>query len=235
MSDYQGGNNVTTPIGPVTDLLSDQAQQRLTEMIEAIEQQPRAIDTLFPAAAREVGRGAIDEADPGGMLGPTLEDAVRGALLIALRRSETDSSQLLRRVSDLYRFGDSDERRAILRNLHELGLNADAAPLVEDALRTNDTRLIGAAMGTWAGRHLAISPWRHGVLKCLFTGVPLAAVDNLKVRADAELARMVADFCRERVAAGRDIPPDATRVFALFPDVLEQYPDVAAAGGSADV
>src|SRR5699024_2947110 len=122
MSDYQGGNNVTTPIGPVPDLLSDQAQQRLTEMIEAIEQQPQAIDTLFPAAAREVGRGAIDEADPGGMLGPTLEDAVRGALLIALRRSETDSSQLLRRVSDLYRFGDSHERGASRRNLHESGL-----------------------------------------------------------------------------------------------------------------
>lgn len=226
---------MTTPIGPITDLLSAQAQQRLAEMIEAIEHNPQAIDTLFPAAAREVGRGPIDEADPGGTLGPTLDDAVRGALLNALRRSTTDSSQLLRQVSDLYRFGDSDERRAILHYLHELGLGVDATHLAEDALRTNDTRLIGAAMGTWAGHHLAASPWRHGVLKCLFTGVPIAAVDNLKGRADTELARMVADFCRERVTAGRDIPPDATKVFALFPDILEQYPDVAAAGGSADV
>lgn len=226
---------MTMSIGPITDLLSAQAQQRLAEMVETIEQDPQAIDTLFPAAAREVGRGPIDETDPGGTLGPTLDDMVRGILLNALRRSEADSSQLLRRVSDLYRFGDSDERRAVLRNLHELGLGGDASHLVEDALRTNDTRLIGAAMGTWAGQHLTASPWRHGVLKCLFTGVPLAAVDNLTGRADAELARMVADFCRERVAAGRDIPADAAHVFTLFPDILEHYPDVAAAGGSVDV
>lgn len=219
---------MTTPTGSVAELLSTGGRRRLTQMVEDIEQNPQAIDHLFPAAAREVGRGPLDESDPGGTLGPTLDDAVRGVLLLALRDAETDTEQLLRRVFDLYRFGDSDERRAVLRNLHELGLGPAPTHLVEDALRTNDTRLIGAAMGAWAGRHLSDSLWRHGVLKCLFTGVPLAAVDGLAARADAELARMVADFCRERLAAGRDIPPDSMRVLDLFPDVLEQYPDVAA-------
>ena len=50
--------------------------------------------------------------------------------------------------------------------------------------------------------------WRQGVLKCLFTGVPLAAVDGLDRRADAELARMVAGYAAERRAAGRPVPAD---------------------------
>ena len=54
--------------------------------------------------------------------------------------------------------------------------------------------------------------WRQGVLKCLFVGVPLEAVASIDERADAELARMVADYCRERIAAGREVPPDASRV-----------------------
>jgi hypothetical protein len=42
--------------------------------------------------------------------------------------------------------------------------------------------------------------------------VPLAAVDGLQRRADAELGRMVASFVEERRAAGRSTPPDAWRV-----------------------
>jgi hypothetical protein len=51
--------------------------------------------------------------------------------------------------------------------------------------------------------------WRHGVLKCLFVGVPVAAVADLRRRGDAELARMVADYAAERRAAGRDVGADA--------------------------
>lgn len=223
---------VNTPLETITPLLSQEARERLSEMIEAIGRDPQAIDYLFPAAAREVARGPLDENDPGGMLGPTVDDAVRGALLVALCDTDTDAASRLRRVSDLYRFGDSDERRAVLRHLHELDLGSGPAALVEDALRTNDTRLIGAAMGPWSAAHLPAAQWRHGVLKCLFTGVPLAAVEDLHARADTELARMVADFCRERVAAGRDIPPDALPILDQFDDFLEQYPDVVAARAS---
>ena len=59
--------------------------------------------------------------------------------------------------------------------------------------------------------------WRQGVLKCLFTGVPVDRVADLARRAhgDHELSRMLADYAAERTAAGRTVPEDLHRVLAL--------------------
>jgi hypothetical protein len=92
---------------------------------------------------------------------------------------------------------------------------AVGAGLHEDALRANDLRLVAAAVGAFAARHLDRHLWRHAVLKCLFTGIPLAAVAELERCADAELVRMVGDFVAERRAAGRPEPIDARRVLIL--------------------
>jgi len=80
--------------------------------------------------------------------------------------------------------------------------------LVADALRTNDTRLVTAAMGEYAAEHLDDSAYRHGVLKCVFMGIPLAEVAGLGRRIDEELLRMMRSFAAERTAAGRAVPAD---------------------------
>ncbi|WP_210720206.1 EboA domain-containing protein, partial [Streptomyces galbus] len=68
-----------------------------------------------------------------------------------------------------------------------------------------------------AARHLDAHPWRHAVLKCLFTGVPVDAVARLadRARGDGELARMLTDHAAERTAAGRAVPEDLRHVLAL--------------------
>lgn len=120
------------------------------------------------------------------------------------------------RIEQRYRDGDTEER---IRALDELNSLAAAAPvdeplfdtgvgLVRDALRANDPRLVGAAMGAFAGRHLPDHDWRHGVVKLVFMGVPLAVVAGLDDRKDAELARMADDLAEEREAAGRPVPDD---------------------------
>lgn len=209
--------------------LSPEAQDRLAEMTAAIAADPAAVHRLFPGAARQVARGPLDAADPDGITSPTLDDAVRGALLTALAAAESDLAARRGHVEQLYSYGDGDEKRAVLRYLAELGLGTEVQHIVEDALRANDVRIVGAAMGDWAAAHLDAPMWRQGVLKCLFIEVPLAAVRRLPERADAELARMVAALGHERVAAGRPLPQDAHLVLDLFPQVLEQFPDVAAA------
>ncbi|MET7855624.1 EboA domain-containing protein [Streptomyces sp. NPDC005318] len=120
-------------------------------------------------------------------------------------------------VTRLYEHGTAAERRAVLLTLHRLDLGPAALPLVEDALRTNDTRLVAAAVGPYAAAHLDAHQWRHAILKCLFTGVPVDAVDGLdrRARGDAELARMLGDFAAERTAAGRTVPDDLRRALAL--------------------
>ncbi|MFD0024572.1 EboA domain-containing protein [Streptomyces sp. NPDC058382] len=137
-------------------------------------------------------------------------DSVRALLLVA---ADAGTAALTR----IYEQGTAAERRAVLLTLPALDLGATALPLVEDALRANDTTLIAAAVGPYAGDHLDPHGWRHAVLKCLFTEVPVAAVDQLarRARGDAELARMLGDFAAERTAAGRPVPDDLHRVLAL--------------------
>ncbi|MYS35713.1 hypothetical protein K388_05117 [Streptomyces sp. KhCrAH-43] len=137
-------------------------------------------------------------------------DSVRALLLVQARAG-------LPALTRLYEQGTAAERRAVLLALPALDPGPAALPLVEDALRTNDTTLVTAAVGPYAGAHLDPHGWRHAVLKCLFTGVPVEAVDGLarRSRGDAELARMLGDFASERIAAGRPVPAGLHHVLAL--------------------
>ncbi|MYW07369.1 sugar phosphate isomerase [Streptomyces sp. SID2563] len=137
-------------------------------------------------------------------------DSVRVLLL-------TEARAGLPTLTRLYEQGTAAERRAVLLALPALDLGPDALPIVADALRTNDTTLVAAAVGPYAAAHLDPHGWRHAVLKCLFTGVPVEAVDGLarRSRGDGELARMLGDFASERIAAGRPVPAGLHHVLAL--------------------
>ncbi|GAA0917398.1 EboA domain-containing protein [Streptomyces thermoalcalitolerans] len=163
-------------------------------------------------------------AEAGRRCGAAHADAAR---VLILHAAQADPDALTR----VYRQGTADERRAVLHALPHLVSGPEAVPLVEDALRTNDTRLIAAAVGPYAARHLAPHPWRHAVLKCLFTGVPVDRVADLarRARGDAELARMLGDYAAERTAAGRPVPEDLHRVLAL----TGAAPETGAAPGTA--
>ncbi len=150
---------------------------------------------VFAQADRKLGRDPLP-----GAPGWTAGQAARAILLAAL----DDTDQLLL----LYRHGDAAERLAVLRALPLLPIGDAAVPLLHDALRTNDPRLVAAALGPYAA-HLDAETWRHGVVKCVFMGVPLDAVDGLDQRTDRELTTMLAALAVERGAAGRAMPADA--------------------------
>ncbi|MDQ4112174.1 MAG: EboA domain-containing protein [Actinomycetota bacterium] len=186
-------------------------EKLLAEWCAEIVAEPTRIRTRFPAAAREIGRTRGTSPEPGA---ERVEDDVRVSLLVALGRGLVgDADTLSTEVHDLYRFGDADERRAVLLGLGPLddAIGDRAVDLLHDALRTNDPRLVAAALGTYAAR-LDPAAWRQAVLKCLFVGVPLrlvAGLDPADDPADDELRRMVADYAAERRAAGREVPADA--------------------------
>ncbi|MFY1617106.1 EboA domain-containing protein [Micromonospora sp. WMMD736] len=170
----------------------------LDTALRRVAAEPTAITRLFPAVGRRCGRAALPDAP-----GWTADDAARVLLLTSLPGEHAGYAETL------YRHGDAAERRAVLRALPLLPIGAEAVPLLHDAIRTNDTRLVAAALGPYA-RHLDAAAWRQAVLKCVFSGVPLAAVADLDGRADGELAAMLAALAAERHAAGRDLPADAT-------------------------
>lgn len=186
---------------------SEEGWEWIRASVEEIGSNPAAIGSRFPAAGRSVGRGPLPgPVAPGGpWFSWTLDDAARALLLDAL------GERVGEELDGLYRYGDSAERRAVLRWIGRLGdgpAPAAAQTIVEDALRTNDPHLVAAALGPWAVRHLDIHALRHAVLKCVFMGVPLDGLVGLDERADAELARMLAGYVDERRAAGRSVPDD---------------------------
>ncbi|MDX3574994.1 EboA domain-containing protein [Streptomyces sp. ID05-47C] len=192
------------------DVLRDDLESRLPEPARAWLRQ--AVDEAadHPGTHGPISVWELRLAEAGRRCGSPHADAAR---LLILRAARADTGALGR----VYFQGTADERRAVLLALADLVPGPDALPLVEDALRTNDTRLVAAAVGPYAARHLDAHAWRHAVLKCLFTGVPLDAVADLaeRARADPELARMLRDYAAERTAADRPVPRDLHRVLAL--------------------
>ncbi|MCE7011489.1 EboA domain-containing protein [Kibdelosporangium philippinense] len=189
----------------------------LVDAERRVRTEPAAIRALFPAVGRKVGRDPLrPETDPQGLVHGTVDDLARTRLLAVLA-DVLPQVELVEEITELYRYGDDAERRGVLRGLPALPPQAVKAglELVQDALRTNDIRLVAAALGSFAGEHLDQHSWRHGVLKCLFVGVPLAAVADVDRRTDTELLRMIADYADERRAAGREVPADAVRMLEV--------------------
>ncbi|MFB7293897.1 EboA domain-containing protein [Actinacidiphila glaucinigra] len=204
---------MTTPTREVLhDRLGDAARAWLdAALAEAGAAPGGATDDDTPTAPSSPPAWEQHFASAGRHCGQEHADAAR---VLLLREARADAATLTR----LYRQGTAAERRAVLLALPHLQLApADGVPIVEDALRTNDTRLVAAAVGPYAAEHLDPHAWRHALLKCLFTGVPVDAAARLGQRAhgDEELARMLGDYAAERTAAGRPVPADLHRVLAL--------------------
>ena len=187
----------------------------LREAVADVEADPAAVRSRFPMAGRKVGRAPLDPGDDAeDVHAATIDDAARTLLLIAL------GDRVGEELAELYRFGDAAERRGLLRALPHLPIGDAALGIVDDAIRTNDTRLIAAALGPYATEHLDDAAYDQAVLKCVFVGVPIAPLDGLPGRATPGTARMLAAFVHERVAAGRDIPAEVW-------DVIDRHPPEA--------
>ncbi|MFM9590941.1 EboA domain-containing protein [Streptomyces scabiei] len=194
-----------TPADPHRPLDTRLTRSARTWLARALDEAAEHPGTHGPLAVWE-----LRLAEAGRRCGTEHADAVR---VLILRAARADADALTR----VYRQGTADERRAVLHALPHLVPGPEALPLVEDALRTNDTRLLAAALGLYGARHLTPHSWRHAVLKCLFTGVRVDEVADLtgRARGDTELARMLRAFAEERTAAGRPVPEDLHRVLAL--------------------
>jgi hypothetical protein len=181
------------------------AREWLADALARIVERPETVGRSFAAAGRTVGRAPLADAPDW-----TADEAARALLLAALPPDRVGDE-----VAALYRYGDANEKRAVLKALPALPMGAAAVPLLHDAIRSNDARLVTAALGPYAG-HLDQAMWRQAVLKCVFMDVSLATVDGLAERADAELATMLAALAEERAAAGRSIPDDAVALLSTL-------------------
>ena len=207
-------------IGDLSAALEERARPEgvawLRETSAAVAGDPTAIRTRFPMVGRKVGREPLDPAaDPADVHAWTIDDAARTLLLVAMGAAAEGE------LAELYRYGDAAERRGLLRALPYLDLDDRGLGLVDDAVRTNDTRLIAAALGPYATRHLPDASYDQAVLKCVFVGVPITPLDGVPERVTPECSRMLAALVHERVAAGRDVPAEVWLVIDKYPHAEE--------------
>lgn len=198
--------------------LNEPSVRWLDEATTRLEHEPNSIGGIFPAVGRAIGRTPLHaDADLADLHAWTLDAAARTLLLVALK-----PAALAAQLPPLYRHGDAAERCGALRALAYLPIDQDVAlPLVQDALRTNDSRLIAAALGPYALLHLDEHALAHAALKCLFLDVPLAGLVGLQHRLTAEMAQMLARYAHERIAAGRTVPAEIWPLIDRFPPAAE--------------
>ena len=162
------------------------------------DRDPLAVpDGRAQGRARAAGRGR------GPVRRPRVDDRRRGARAAAARRrarrsraSSPSSTATATRPS----------AAACCARCRSSSSATAALSLVDDAIRTNDTRLIAAALGPYATEHLPDASYDQAVLKCVFVGVPITGLDGIPARVTPDGARMLGAFVHERVAAGRDVP-----------------------------
>lgn len=144
-----------------------------------------------------------------------VDEAGRAALL-ALAGERLPEGEHLALVEEAYRHGDTRERQAVLRALPLLDRPARFVPLGVDACRSHVQPVFEAIAceNPFPARHFPDLHWNQMVLKALFTDVPLDRVFGLASRRSPELARMAADYARERRLAGRSVPADIERLVA---------------------
>lgn len=217
------GNAVQVALEPLRDALVVRLEPAgrawLRSAVGRAAADPASLARSFPEAGRRCGRGPLPWPDgrpplqtdvPCEALAWTVDDAARALLLAAVPRTGRPLAQL---AEALYRHGDAGERRGALRALALLPVEEHAVDLSLDALRTNDPRLMAAALGPYGARHLDPDAWRQAVLKCLHTGVPLAVVAGLCARRrEPELVRMAEAYAHELRRAGRPLPADLHRL-----------------------
>lgn len=218
----QMGMQLPLDCDPLRRALSARAGETAGRWLEAaitrLEDEPSAIGGIFPAVGRAVGRAPLyADADLADLHAWTLDAAARTLLLVTLAPAAVAAE-----LPSLYRHGDAAERCGALRALAYLSIEQDVAlPLTQDALCTNDSRLIAAALGPYALVHLGDNALAQAVLKCLFLDVPLAGLIGLEHRLTAEMAQMLARYAHERIAAGRTVPEEVWPLIDRFPPAAE--------------
>ncbi|GAB3266627.1 EboA domain-containing protein [Kineosporia babensis] len=173
----------------------------LDNALQQIQEDPTSIRKLFPMATRKAGPE---------------HEAARIKMLAELPDQEE--------IPDLYRYGDVNEKRAVILAIAERNTKDQLLDLARDAFRSNDPRLVTASAAPGIVQNLSDEEADQLLMKCLFMGIPLDRVPAITGRSTARTAEMAANFVLERVCAGRDVSPDVWPIIDQHPpaEVLNQ-------------
>jgi hypothetical protein len=177
-----------------------------------------AFRALFAGIPRRLGPHAVERpsapaALPGARPHLTVADYTR--LFLVLRAVEAlPSAAHASFVLRLFESGELGEQESVLRTLALLPEPARFTDTGVAACRTN-AKSVFEAIGCdnpFPAAYFSELSFNQLVMKAVFIEAPVARIEGLAARRNAELLRMARDYASERRAAGRPVPVDVALI-----------------------
>ncbi len=214
----------------------------------AVAQDPSeaALDIALGMVPRRLGKGSLDltesdlqDADAAlqgwSPAAWSVSDAARILLLCELPPGKKSFAE---RFRALCQTADAVELVTLYRGLPLYPAPEALQAQVGEGLRSNMRGVFEAIAhnSPFPSVHFDLHRWNHMVLKALFIDSPLAPIQGLDGRANAELARIMCDFAHERWAAGRVVPFEIWRCVGPFAEgaMVDDLARVLASGNTTE-
>lgn len=158
------------------------------------------------------------------------DQAARTLLLLAL--PQEDMQKYLRSLDQIFSNADVGELVALYQSLPLLPFPEQLRKRAAEGVRSNMTSVFNAVAlrNPYPADYFDNIAWNQMILKALFVGSPLYLIQGFDRRANPELARMLIDYVRERLAAKRSVSPELWLAVEQLADaeLLTEIPDFLA-------
>ncbi|HAZ43800.1 MAG TPA: hypothetical protein DDW76_12300 [Cyanobacteria bacterium UBA11369] len=148
----------------------------------------------------------------------SVDQAARTLLLLAL--PQEDMQKYLLALDQIFSNADVGELVALYQSLPLLPFPEQLRKRAAEGVRSNMTSVFNAVAlrNPYPADYFDNIAWNQMILKALFVGSPLYLIQGFDRRANPELARMLIDYVRERLAAKRSVSPELWRAVGQFAD-----------------
>lgn len=205
--------------------VSERGKQWIANQLDAWQTKGtlQTFNIAFTAAPRFVGRDEItvSPADREALLPRSVDGFTADRLFRTwwlLQLPVADEAGYLRAVENLFLAGEMNELTALYGALPFLAFPEAWKLRTAEGVRSNIGSVLEAIMvrNPYPAQYLDEPAWNQLVMKAFFTDKPVHLISGLDQRANAELARILRDFSRERRAAARPVPPMLWRLVGPF-------------------
>jgi hypothetical protein len=137
----------------------------------------------------------------------TIDRTARTWLLLSLTK---DNKQCFKVIEQLFKTADVRELTALYQALPLLPNPEQYYHIATEGVRSNMTDVFNAIAlyNSYPAAYFDELAWNQMVLKALFVGSPLNAIQGLDRRTNPNLSEMLMDYARERWAAKRSVAPE---------------------------
>lgn len=132
-----------------------------------------------------------------------------GRTILLLALAERERTEFLDKFAKLLGSSDVSESIALYHSLPLLPHPEALTGWAAEGIRSNMTSVFNAVAldNPYPADFLDEPAWNQMLLKALFVGSPLYAIEGIDRRANPNLAHMLVEYAHERQAAGRSVSP----------------------------